>query len=47
MEETIIAHLRDAPAVAAVANGLPDDRNIQECLGLAKKEVMLATKLQG
>ena len=30
----------------AVANGKPDDQTSQECKGLAKKVVMLATKLQ-
>jgi NAD(P)H dehydrogenase (quinone) len=30
----------------AVASGNPDDRSSQECIGLAKKVVMLATKLQ-
>lgn len=30
----------------AVASGSPDDRSSQECIGLAKKVVMLATKLQ-
>jgi len=30
----------------AVATGAPDDQASQECMGLAKKVVMLATKLQ-
>jgi NAD(P)H dehydrogenase (quinone) len=30
----------------AVASGNPDDRCTQECIGLARKVVMLATKLQ-
>ncbi|MGZ8892924.1 MAG: flavodoxin family protein, partial [Halobacteriota archaeon] len=30
----------------AVASGSPDDRCTQECIGLARKVVILATKLQ-
>lgn len=30
----------------AVASGSPDDQSTQECIGLAKKVVLLATKLQ-
>ena len=31
--------------VGAVATGAPDDQALQECRGLAKKVVMLATKM--